>query len=118
MSINNFTFAEDISTADWLFDARRIFLENVRQACVDNRRSFIAAIPKADPKNFLNIFYESGELNFVFSPHSGYFFEYLSEDVMHGVRAVCSNHGDRGDTLDWYFKIDLYSKELVKQGRA
>ena len=70
------------------------------------------------PKESLNIFNEFGSLEVKISTSSGYFFEYLLADASHGVRVICSAEDERGDILDWYFKIDLSSRELKKQGRA
>jgi hypothetical protein len=118
MNANNFSFNEAASVAEWRYDGDSIIINDVQQACFDGGRNFIAVLLKADPKNSLNIFNEMGSLDFVFLPPSGYLFEYLLVDAVHGVRVICSGENERGDILDWYFKIDLPSKELVKQGRA
>lgn len=118
MNVNNFNFNEMTSVAEWRYDGNSIIINDAQQACFDGGRHFIAVLSKADPKNSLSIFNELGGLDFVLSPPSGYLFEYLLGDAVHGVRVICSGENERGDILDWYFKIDPSSKELVKQGRA
>jgi hypothetical protein len=118
MTVSSFNFDEDGSVVEWEHDGGKVLIHDVRQACFDVERNFIAVLPMSRPKESLNILNESGRLEFILSPPSGYLFEYLLPDASRGVRVICSAEDERGDILDWYFRIDLSSRELVKQGRA
>lgn len=118
MSVSNFHVNERIFIAEWEHDGVRSFVGDVKQACLDSARNFIAVLENDHPKESLKIFDESGSMVLTFSPPPGYLFEYLLTDASHGVRVICSAPSERGDILDWYFKIDPLAKELVKQGRA
>lgn len=118
MAVSSFTFDEDVLVVEWKHDGGKATVHNVRQACFDVARNFIAVLPMSKPKESLNIFNEFGRLECMLSPPSGYLVEYLLVDASHGVRVICSAEDERGDILDWYFRIDLSSRELVKQGRA
>lgn len=45
-------------------------------------------------------------------------FQYLLSDKNRGTLVVCSEKNSKGDVLDWYYKIDLLNRSLVKDGRS
>jgi hypothetical protein len=118
VSFDKFQFNDSNSVAKWEDSGVDIVISNLKQASCDSERNFVAALPKDGSKRVLNIFDKSGLLLFSLFPPADFLFEYLLNDSSHGVRVVCSGMNERGDTLDWYFKIDFPSRELVKQGRA
>lgn len=102
----------------WENAGKNVLIQDVKQGILDKGRHFVAAISKNNPKTILKVFSESSAIIFTLSPPQGYFFEYLLSDDSHGVRVICSAKSAQGDILDWYFKIDLSSHTLIKQGRA
>lgn len=118
MNNHSFSFDEKNSSAHWLNNGFPVCVETVKQACIDGSRDFVATLPMRASQNSVNLYNLSGELLFSAIPPDGYIVEYLISDDSHGVRVVCSNQSAGGDLLDWYFKIDLSKKIMVKQGRA
>ncbi len=118
MNLDKFQFDDNILGAKWESNGVEILINSLKQASYDSGRNFVAALPKDNDKRVLDIFDESGLLLFSLFPPLDFLFEYLLNDSSHGVRVVCSGVNEHGDTLDWYFKINFPSREIVRQGRA
>ena len=118
VKIVNFLFDQNANVASWSNGATQVMVQQLRQACCDEEQGVVFGLPTDFAIQKINVFDYTGTQTSQLNPLNGFQLEYLLEDVTYGIRAVCSQVNASGDTLDWYFKIDLSTGNLIKQGRA
>ena len=116
MSIVDFNFNENTSTANWLASGIKTEIKNVKQAIFDNKRNLIAALCGTSTPSQLNIFNDDGLAAEILPPEKSDF-QYLLPDNFKGFFIICSNANNAG-TFDWKYELDLPSMRLKKIGRA
>jgi len=117
MPITNFELDSDRSRAVWNNNGSSIEIEKVKDASCDLQKNFVATLSIENDRN-VEIYDETGILMTSLSLPEDYVFQYFLEDESYGVRAICSGFDTQNNRLDWFFKIDLKEKKLIKQGRA
>lgn len=117
MPINNFNFNEiDPRSVSWFDEEVRITISHVRQAIFDVSRDLVVAVV-TNSNTALKVYGSHGLLMEKEMPNNSDF-QYLLNDNNKGVLLVCSERSLKGDVLDWYYRIDLKNKSLIKDGRS
>ncbi|MBA5639786.1 hypothetical protein H3H37_22245 [Duganella sp. LX20W] len=117
MKIENFVFDGDNRIARWEVDRNAYVIHAVRSACVNANSDFILAVVDNGSVKVLDGFSVAGK-EFELPPPEHYAFEYVLSDNEKDVLVVCSGKNKNGDTLDWYFEINLKTACLKRYRRA
>lgn len=117
MKIENFIFDGDNRTARWEADKKAYVIKEVRSACVNDSFDFVLAVVDNGSVKVLDGFSVAGK-EFELYPPEHYAFEYVLPDKEKDVLVVCSGKNKNGDTLDWYFEINLKTACLNRYRRA
>lgn len=118
MQVTTVMFDQKSNVASWRDGSNTVTVQQLRHACCDTNRGLVFGLPEAAGMKWLEVYDHGGALIAQLTPPHDFQLEYLVEDATHGVRAICSGLSATGDTMDWYFKIDLSTGCLVKQSRA
>ncbi|NVD69489.1 hypothetical protein HUX88_02810 [Duganella sp. BJB1802] len=116
MSIRNFRFRENEQFASWIDEKTAVSLGDVRRAVFDADQDLVVAIGASSAAT-LKVYGPQGLLMELEAPDNSDF-QYLLSDKNRGTLVVCSEKNSKGDVLDWYYKIDLLNRSLVKDGRS
>ncbi len=116
MPINNFNFNEIDQSVSWFDEEVRVAISHVRQAIFDVSRDLVVAVV-TNSNTALKVYGGHGLLLEKEMPNNSDF-QYLLNDKNKGVLLVCSERSLKGDVLDWYYRIDLKNKSLIKDGRS